>query len=398
MISRLCTTGVSTICGLFLFGLSGSARAQIVDGPPWGIGTYQGGETAIYAVTSGSGSVCGAFGESAASGVGVSGFATASTGVGVFGSAGGNFTAPTGEAFGGYFVAPGTGGAALYGNAVSSGGTGVLGTGYGVGVQGSSTGSSGNGVIGLYGSATASSLGNKSGVYGASDTDNGVFGTITGSAAGAAVSGVDQTTNQSQYGVFGSSGSGFGVYGNASSGVGVLGQGEFGVIGRATQTNGYAGYFEGNVWVQSLTCGSGCSSDRRLKDNIKPMTGALATLLELKGVTFEWRKPEEHQNHAGPQTGVIAQDVQKVFPQWVHENPDGFLSVDPDARSVLGLTVEGFRELKTENGELRDRIRSLEAGRRPMMSGFGEGGIGLGLVAVAGALVMTRRKRPEEQA
>ena len=144
-------------------------------------------------------------------------------------------------------------------------------------------------------------------------------------------------------------------------------------------------------------CGSGCTSDQRLKQNIEPLTGAVDKLLQLKGVTFEWKNPEEHQDHKGTQTGVIAQDVQKVFPQWVRETDKGFLNVDPDARTMVALTVEGFRELKTENDELRQRVQWLEAGRRPMISGVGEGGIGLGLLAVAGA-VLARRKRSDATA
>jgi hypothetical protein len=206
------------------------------------------------------------------------------------------------------------------------------------------------------------------------------------------------TGSSSASGVYGSNtGGGFGVVGLVSGASGSNGIGVYGGNG-GSNTNGYAGYFDGRVNITgTLTCGSGCTSDRRLKRNIQPLAGALDRLLQLKGVTFEWKNPEEHESHTGSQVGVIAQEVEEVFPQWVRVNESGFKNVDPDARAVLGLTVEGFRQLKAENNDLRDRVKSLEAGRRPLVSGLGEGGIGCGLVAIAGAPIATRRKRSEER-
>jgi hypothetical protein len=130
------------------------------------------------------------------------------------------------------------------------------------------------------------------------------------------------------------------------------------------------------------TCTGTCSSDSRLKQNVRPLTDALDTLLQFKGVTFEWKNPEEHQNHTGKQTGVIAQDVEKVFPQWVGEDKKGFKTVDPDARTVLALQVEAFRELKARSDAQEERIKALEANRRPLISGLtAEGGLfGIGFV------------------
>ena len=101
----------------------------------------------------------------------------------------------------------------------------------------------------------------------------------------------------------------------------------------------------------------------------------------------------------GRQTGVIAQEVEKVFPEWIGVEPsDGMKTVEVNPRQMLGLTVEAFRTLKTENDDLRERVKSLEDGRRPMMSGFGEGWIGVGLLGVAGALLISGRKRSEKRA
>jgi hypothetical protein len=62
------------------------------------------------------------------------------------------------------------------------------------------------------------------------------------------------------------------------------------------------------------------------------------------------------------------------------------------------MLVDSVRTLKIENDELRGRVNLLEIGRRPMISGIGEGGIGLGLAALAVAVVVGRRKLGSDSA
>jgi hypothetical protein len=49
--------------------------------------------------------------------------------------------------------------------------------------------------------------------------------------------------------------------------------------------------------------------------------------------------------------------------------------------------LDSIQSLTIENDALKDRVSALEAGRRPLISGMGEGGIGFGMLALAGALV-----------
>jgi len=67
------------------------------------------------------------------------------------------------------------------------------------------------------------------------------------------------------------------------------------------------------------------SSDKRLKENIKPIENAVDKIKQLKGVTFDWNERSEELGFE-PSTktndvGVIAQDVEAVFPQLVHLAP-----------------------------------------------------------------------------
>ena len=56
-------------------------------------------------------------------------------------------------------------------------------------------------------------------------------------------------------------------------------------------------------------------SDVRLKENVTTVTGALDKLAQLRGVRFTWK--EEAQMTDRPQFGVLAQEVETVFPELV---------------------------------------------------------------------------------
>ena len=63
---------------------------------------------------------------------------------------------------------------------------------------------------------------------------------------------------------------------------------------------------------------SGCSSDKSLKQNISLLPDALDRILELRAVTFDWASgSQEESTFRGPQIGVIAQEVEAIFPELV---------------------------------------------------------------------------------
>jgi hypothetical protein len=147
-------------------------------------------------------------------------------------------------------------------------------------------------------------------------------------------------------------------------------------------TNGYASYFAidatGNVTVnqgnltlagttaQAYKPGGGswsAPSDARLKRDIQPLDHMLDTLLQLRGVTFEYARPDDNLHPAGRHTGFIAQEVQQVFPDWVGHTADGYLSVGP--QGFEAMTVEALRELRAEKdaeiADLRNQLNELDA-------------------------------------
>lgn len=88
------------------------------------------------------------------------------------------------------------------------------------------------------------------------------------------------------------------------------------------------------------------TSDRRLKKDITPIKSALDNLLKLRGISYEWKEPRKHGNLTEPQIGMIAQEAEKVFPEWVGTDQDGYK--DLGIRGFEALTVEAIRELKSE--------------------------------------------------
>jgi hypothetical protein len=122
-------------------------------------------------------------------------------------------------------------------------------------------------------------------------------------------------------------------------------------------------------------------------------------LLQLRGVTYEWKAPEEPSRKTGTQVGFIAQEVEKVFPKWVDEDSKGFKAIVMPPMQLAALEVESIRTLKAENDELRKRVDALESGRQPRMAGINLNGVGLGVggLALAGAVVFSRRKKPETE-
>ena len=100
------------------------------------------------------------------------------------------------------------------------------------------------------------------------------------------------------------------------------------------------------------------TSDARLKNDIQPIDDALSSVLQLQGKSYRWNEDEDKQD-----IGLIAQDVEQIFPQLVAEDANGFKAI---AYSRLtAVLVEAIKEqqgqiasLQQENRELKSRIDS----------------------------------------
>ena len=106
----------------------------------------------------------------------------------------------------------------------------------------------------------------------------------------------------------------------------------------------------GALTVSSDVVAYGSPSDKRLKENIKPIESALDKAMKLQGVTFDWKESDSILK-IKEDIGFIAQDVQKVIPELVRENEDGMLSMRH--QGIAPILLEAIKELKAEIEELK---------------------------------------------
>ena len=104
------------------------------------------------------------------------------------------------------------------------------------------------------------------------------------------------------------------------------------------------------------------SSDERLKHLLNPLQVNLDDISKLRKIYYTWKDDP----NSGRQLGVVAQDVQKLYPELVDVHEDtGYLSLAYDKLSVIALGAidklyDIFKRLSLENEELKNRLENLE--------------------------------------
>jgi hypothetical protein len=104
------------------------------------------------------------------------------------------------------------------------------------------------------------------------------------------------------------------------------------------------------------------SSDKKFKENVQDIPNALGKVDAIGGKLFDWTD-EYIQDHGGEDGyfvqkadfGVIAQDVQSVFPLATRTRPDGSLAVDYE--KLCALAFAAIKELKNEVEVLKGQIK-----------------------------------------
>ena len=98
--------------------------------------------------------------------------------------------------------------------------------------------------------------------------------------------------------------------------------------------------FSGNITV---------SSDMRLKDNIKPLGDTMIDILKLDGKSYTRDGRDE--------IGLLAQDVQLVYPELVSEDANGMLSVNYQALSAI--LINGIKDQEARLQKLEMLVKIL---------------------------------------
>jgi hypothetical protein len=117
----------------------------------------------------------------------------------------------------------------------------------------------------------------------------------------------------------------------------------------------------GYIFTTSTATTYSTSSDYRLKENIVPMTGALATVAQLKPCTYTWK------SDGSDGQGFIAHELQAVIPEAVVGEKD---AVDADGNPqyqgidtsfLVATLTAAIKEQQTIIESLKSRIEALEA-------------------------------------
>lgn len=116
--------------------------------------------------------------------------------------------------------------------------------------------------------------------------------------------------------------------------------------------------FSGNVTAFN----SSVPSDIRLKENVKDIENSLEKVLNIRGVTYNYKKQENNKVYIG----VIAQEIEKILPEVVSEsyNPSEIDSEDKIKTvsyiEIVPVLIEAIKEQNKIIEDLKSRIEILE--------------------------------------
>jgi len=148
-----------------------------------------------------------------------------------------------------------------------------------------------------------------------------------------------------------------------------------GNVGIGTTNPGHKLHVIGNVFATGVVyCNSSAlCSDQRWKTNIKPIQNALDNVLKIQGVTYNWKVDEYPDKHFSKdeQIGFIAQEIEKIYPQVVLTDKDGYKSIDYS--KLTPILVEAIKEqqkiiqelqaenaqIKAENTQTKSEVKAL---------------------------------------
>lgn len=107
------------------------------------------------------------------------------------------------------------------------------------------------------------------------------------------------------------------------------------------------------------------SSDARFKKDVAPLENALSNVMKIEGVSYTWKQDEFPDRNFGSKTeiGVIAQELEKVYPELVATDSEGYKSVQYS--HLVPILIEAIKEqqslisqLEADNNEVRNQLKA----------------------------------------
>ncbi len=115
-------------------------------------------------------------------------------------------------------------------------------------------------------------------------------------------------------------------------------------------------HINGNVLANNFLV----NSDKNYKENVAAIEGALEAISQIEGVSYSFKKEFSQKNFDdGKQLGFIAQNVKEVLPELVHEDSEGYLSVN--YTGLIPVLTQALKEQNTKVSSLEERLAKVEA-------------------------------------
>ncbi len=114
----------------------------------------------------------------------------------------------------------------------------------------------------------------------------------------------------------------------------------------------------GNIAVSGQVTAGGVAltSDKRYKRDIVTLDNALENTRKLRGTAYFWKDANKGTDR---QIGVIAQEVEEVYPEFVHTNENGYKSVNYS--QMVAVLIEAVKELDAKVTNLEEEKNDLKA-------------------------------------
>jgi hypothetical protein len=144
------------------------------------------------------------------------------------------------------------------------------------------------------------------------------------------------------------------------------------VFGRGGTGKGSNTFFSGasanGVFNTANTTTWNQTSDRRIKKNIVDNNVGLDKIIQVQVRDFEYRTKDEvtdfenanaaYVDKPGVQIGVIAQEIEDIFPEMITTQSTGVKTFNPE--KLVFYLINAVKELSEENKDLKSRIEALE--------------------------------------
>lgn len=111
---------------------------------------------------------------------------------------------------------------------------------------------------------------------------------------------------------------------------------------------------QGSIVASGDITAFGAVSDERLKTNVLTIDNALARVLAIDGVTFAWNDAAAAIEKTGADVGVLAQQVESVFPEVVVTRDNGYKAVYYE--KLVPLLIEAIKELNNKVDALSKQL------------------------------------------